>query len=86
MPKLTHSYAPSVESLNLKRVCQIEESLEIDEYKLLEESMKKGVSFVPGRLMGSKNGYVRFTYGKGNGASIQEGISRFVYALRSYRG
>ncbi|PID01575.1 GntR family transcriptional regulator [Sporosarcina sp. P2] len=59
---------------------------EMDEYKLLEESMKNGVSFVPGRLMGSKNGYVRFTYGKGNGASIQEGISRFAYALRSYRG
>ncbi|PIC79421.1 GntR family transcriptional regulator [Sporosarcina sp. P18a] len=59
---------------------------EMDEYKLLEESMKNGVSFVPGRLMGSKNGYVRFTYGKGNGASIQEGISRFASALRSYRG
>ncbi|PID15315.1 GntR family transcriptional regulator [Sporosarcina sp. P34] len=59
---------------------------EIDEYTLLEESMKHGVSFVPGRLMGSKNGYVRFTYGKGNGASITEGISRFAYALRSFRG
>jgi GntR family transcriptional regulator, regulator for abcA and norABC len=57
---------------------------EIDEYKLLEESMKNGVSFVPGRIMGSTNGYVRFTYGRGNGASIQEGISRFVFALRSY--
>ncbi|WP_342536413.1 PLP-dependent aminotransferase family protein [Sporosarcina sp. FSL K6-3508] len=57
---------------------------EIDGYKLLEESMKKGVSFVPGRIMGSTNGYVRFTYGKGNGASIQEGVSRFVHALRSY--
>ena len=59
---------------------------EIDEYKLLEESMKKGVSFVPGRIMGSKNGYVRFTYGKGNEASIKEGISRFVYALRNNGG
>ena len=57
---------------------------EINEYKLLEKSMKKGISFVPGRVMGSTNGYVRFTYGKGNVASIQEGISRFVYALRSY--
>ena len=57
---------------------------EIDEYKLLEESMKQGVSFVPGRIMGSTNGYVRFTYGNGNGALIQEGISRFVYALKSY--
>ncbi|GKV56343.1 transcriptional regulator [Sporosarcina sp. NCCP-2222] len=57
---------------------------EIDEFKLLEESMKNGVSFVPGRIMGSKSGYARFTYGKGNGASIQEGISRFATALRSY--
>lgn len=59
---------------------------EVDEYKLLEESMKNGVSFVPGRIMGSKNGYVRFTYGKGDKDTIQEGITRFVHALRDYRG
>lgn len=57
---------------------------EIDEYKLLEKSMKKGVSFVPGRIMGSKNGFIRFTYGRGNKASIKEGISRFGCALRNY--
>lgn len=62
--------------------CKINQ--EIDDYKLLEESMKNGVSFVPGRIMGSKNGYVRFTYGKGNEDSIQEGISRFVHTLKNY--
>ena len=57
---------------------------EVDDYKLLEEAMRNGVSFVPGRIRGTKNGYIRFTYGKGDKESIEEGISRFVYTLKNY--
>lgn len=62
--------------------CKI--NAEIDEDKLLKESMKNGVAFVPGSIMGSKEGYVRFTYGKGDKQSIREGVSRFVRALQSF--
>lgn len=53
-----------------------------NESQLLEESMKKGVSFVPGSVFGSGKGYVRFTYGRGETNLIQEGISRFADALK----
>ncbi|KPH74999.1 PLP-dependent aminotransferase family protein [Oceanobacillus caeni] len=56
---------------------------ELDDYKLLDESLKNGVSFVPGILMGSKKKYVRFTYGRGEKQSIKEGVSRFFRALQS---
>lgn len=62
--------------------CKIKQ--EIDEYKLLEESMKNGVAFVPGNIMGSKMGFVRFTYGRGDKQSIKEGVCRFVRALQSF--
>ncbi|WP_379967122.1 PLP-dependent aminotransferase family protein [Ectobacillus sp. sgz5001026] len=54
----------------------------IDEYKLLEEAMKEGVAFVPGSILGSKKGYVRFTYGRGELTGIHEGIFRFSKALK----
>lgn len=55
----------------------------INEYHLLEESMKKGVAFVPGSIFGSNKGYVRFTFGRGETHLIREGISRFADALKS---
>lgn len=57
---------------------------EIDENKLLEKSMENGVSFVPGKIMGSKQGYIRFTYGRGEENTIKEGIYRFYRALQSF--
>ncbi|OAK70118.1 PLP-dependent aminotransferase family protein [Lederbergia galactosidilytica] len=51
--------------------------------QLLEESMRKGVSFVPGSVYGSGKGYVRFTYGRGETEQIEEGISRFTDALNA---
>jgi GntR family transcriptional regulator, regulator for abcA and norABC len=56
----------------------------IDEYRLLEESMKNGIAFVPGSIMGSNKGYVRFTYGRGEKKSITEGVSRFVRTLQGF--
>ncbi|WP_096270016.1 MocR-like pyridoxine biosynthesis transcription factor PdxR [Paucisalibacillus globulus] len=54
---------------------------QINEYKLLDESIKKGVAFVPGKIFGSDKGYVRFTYGRGEKDLIKEGISRFASVL-----
>lgn len=56
----------------------------IDEYKLLDSSIKKGVAFVPGSIFGTEKGYVRFTYGRAGRDLIEEGISRFVGVLNSF--
>ncbi|MFB3160059.1 PLP-dependent aminotransferase family protein [Neobacillus sp. 179-J 1A1 HS] len=56
---------------------------EFNEIQLLEESIKKGVIYVPGSTMGSKKGFVRFTFGKEDEESIHEGIKRFAEALKS---
>lgn len=55
----------------------------VNEFRLLEESMKKGVAFVPGSVFGSKKGYGRFTFGRGETGLIREGILRFADALKS---
>ncbi|MDQ0252880.1 DNA-binding transcriptional MocR family regulator [Evansella vedderi] len=59
--------------------CKIKQP--VNEYHLLEESIKQGVAFVPGNVLGTKQGYVRFTFGRGDIPSIQEGISRFAEVL-----
>ncbi|MHC0037792.1 MocR-like pyridoxine biosynthesis transcription factor PdxR [Pseudoneobacillus sp. C159] len=56
---------------------------EVDEMKLLENALKKGVIFVPGSTMGSQKGYVRFTFARENEKSINEGIKRFAEALKT---
>ncbi|WP_462411381.1 MocR-like pyridoxine biosynthesis transcription factor PdxR [Neobacillus sp. Marseille-QA0830] len=61
--------------------CRIKQ--EINETQLLEESIKKGIIYVPGYTMGSKKGFVRFTFARENEESIDEGIKRFAEALRS---
>ncbi|MEG0383120.1 MAG: PLP-dependent aminotransferase family protein [Solibacillus sp.] len=52
-----------------------------NENQLLEESIKRGIIYVPGSTMGSKNGYVRFTFARADENSIDEGIKRFAQAL-----
>lgn len=52
-----------------------------DEYHLLGESIRNGVAFVPGSVLGSKNEYIRFTFGRANIEQIQLGIKRFAYTL-----
>ncbi len=54
----------------------------VNENQLLEESMKRGVSFVPGSVFGSQKGYIRFTFGREETSVINEGIARFAEALR----
>ncbi|WP_175638411.1 MocR-like pyridoxine biosynthesis transcription factor PdxR [Metabacillus schmidteae] len=63
--------------------CKLKDS--ISEYQLLEESVKRGVAFIPGSIFGTEKGYVRFTFGRENQHSIREGISRFAEAFKSIR-
>jgi GntR family transcriptional regulator of abcA and norABC len=50
--------------------------------ELLEESIKRGIIYVPGTTMGSDKGYVRFTYARENEENIHQGIKRFAEALQ----
>ncbi|KKI92411.1 GntR family transcriptional regulator [Bacillus sp. SA1-12] len=59
--------------------CKVNPS--INEHKLLEESIKNGVAFVPGSILGSKKGFIRFTYGRGQLGMIREGVLRFAESL-----
>ncbi|WP_274308297.1 PLP-dependent aminotransferase family protein [Solibacillus daqui] len=59
--------------------CKFKE--EIDEVKLLEESMKQGVIFVPGSTMGTKKGYIRLTFAREKEENIKEGVYRLSKAL-----
>jgi GntR family transcriptional regulator of abcA and norABC len=54
----------------------------VNDAKLLEESIRRGVIFVPGSVYGSESGYVRFTFARARVEDIQTGITRFAAALR----
>ncbi|KMY53715.1 GntR family transcriptional regulator [Bacillus sp. FJAT-27231] len=56
---------------------------EHNELLLLEESIKRGVVYVPGSTMGSSKGYVRFTYARETEEGIAEGIKRFAAAFHT---
>ncbi|MGG3800917.1 PLP-dependent aminotransferase family protein [Metabacillus fastidiosus] len=61
--------------------CKIDPS--INEYLILNESMKNGIAFVPGSILGSQKGYIRFTFGRGEPDDIRKGILRFADALEN---
>lgn len=54
---------------------------EFNEIQLLEESIKRGVIYVPGTTLGTEKGYVRFTFARENEEIINKGIKRFAEAL-----
>lgn len=56
---------------------------DVNETQLLEESIRRGVIYVPGSTMGSNKGFVRFTFAREDEKSINEGIRRFAEALHS---
>ncbi|WP_277585877.1 PLP-dependent aminotransferase family protein [Psychrobacillus antarcticus] len=60
--------------------CEIKK--DFNEVQLLEESIKRGVIYVPGSTMGSKKNCVRFTFASANEENIHEGIRRFASALQ----
>ncbi|RFB13638.1 PLP-dependent aminotransferase family protein [Bacillus sp. HNG] len=59
--------------------CKIKK--DFNEIQLLEESIKRGVIYVPGSTMGSNKNCVRFTFARENEKNINEGIRRFASAL-----
>lgn len=75
------TFTPPQGGLNLW--CKINQP--IDDTRLLEESIKRGVVFVPGSVYGSEPGYVRFSFAKPKLEEIQLGISAFSAALEMFR-
>ncbi|CAM4466227.1 DNA-binding transcriptional MocR family regulator [Paenibacillus endophyticus] len=71
------SFVPPVGGLNVW--CKINHA--IDDGKLLEEAIKRGVVFVPGSVYGSEPGHVRLSYAKPRPEEIAIGISAFAEAL-----
>ncbi|OBZ18541.1 GntR family transcriptional regulator [Bacillus sp. FJAT-27264] len=55
---------------------------DVSDGRLLEESIKRGVVFVPGSVYGSDAGFVRFTYARAKTEDIGPGIAKFAEALR----
>jgi GntR family transcriptional regulator, regulator for abcA and norABC len=49
----------------------------VNEEKLFETSINHGVIYVPGRALGSKKGFIRFTFGRANKTTIHKAIYRF---------
>ncbi|MGO4545634.1 PLP-dependent aminotransferase family protein [Paenibacillus sp. 2TAB23] len=71
------SFVPPLGGLNLW--CKINSA--IDDCKLLEDAIKRGVVFVPGSVYGSEPGHVRLSYAKPRPEEIAIGISAFAEAL-----
>jgi DNA-binding transcriptional MocR family regulator len=61
--------------------CRLNE--DVTPTRLLEESLTKGLAFLPGSVMGTQKNYVRFTFGRGETSEIEKGIARFADALNS---
>ncbi|WP_066265296.1 PLP-dependent aminotransferase family protein [Heyndrickxia acidicola] len=61
--------------------CRLNE--DVTPTRLLEESLTKGLAFLPGSVMGTQKNYVRFTFGRGENSEIEKGIARFADALHS---
>ncbi|EOP90493.1 GntR family transcriptional regulator [Bacillus cereus HuB4-4] len=53
----------------------------LNEKKLIMQSLKQEIAFIPGSIFGAKDGYIRLSYGKVNVHQIEEGISRLRKAI-----
>lgn len=62
--------------------CKINQN--VNDSKLLEESIKRGVLLVPGSVFGSEAGFVRLSYAKPKTDEIHAGISAFAEALKTF--
>lgn len=55
----------------------------VNDNKLFEEGIRRGMIYTPGSVYGSDSGYVRFTFARTKVDEIATGISKFAEALRS---
>lgn len=56
---------------------------QVNDNKLFEEAVRRGVVFTPGSVYGSDSGYVRFTFARTKEEEIAPGIAKFAEALRA---
>lgn len=56
---------------------------EVNESRLLEECIRRGVIYVPGSVYGSDSDYVRFTFARAREEDIVPGIAKFADALNT---
>ncbi|RXZ80749.1 PLP-dependent aminotransferase family protein [Paenibacillaceae bacterium] len=61
--------------------CKIEAV--VSDSKLLEESIRRGIVFVPGSVYGSDSGYARFTFARAKPEQINSGVRNFAQALQA---
>ncbi|MEI7026781.1 aminotransferase-like domain-containing protein [Paenibacillus sp. y28] len=72
-------FVPAHGGLNLW--CKLHSA--VDDFKLLEECIKRGVVFMPGTVFGSRPGHVRLSFARPGLNEIGHGIAQFARALRS---
>jgi GntR family transcriptional regulator of abcA and norABC len=61
--------------------CKLQE--DINEGRLLEAALQRGVAFVPGGVYGAEPGYLRLAYGRPDDLDIEPGISRLAAAIHN---
>lgn len=72
------SYTPPHGGLNLW--CKI--NREVDDFKLLDEAIKRGVIFVPGSVYGSDQGCIRISFARPSFEGITPGLTHLYEALK----
>ncbi|NOU91724.1 aminotransferase class I/II-fold pyridoxal phosphate-dependent enzyme [Paenibacillus sp. LMG 31456] len=72
------SFTPPQGGLNMW--CKINGS--VDDFKLLDEAIKKGVIFVPGSVYGSDHGYIRLCFARPQLDEIMPGLNLLKEALQ----
>lgn len=85
LQSLRHHFPDRVEAIvpegGIHLWCSL--SGEWSEQRLLAESVKRGVVFVPGHLFGQKHGFLRFTFGRVRTEQIPEAVYRLSEAIKS---
>nr|WP_052144525.1 aminotransferase class I/II-fold pyridoxal phosphate-dependent enzyme [Halalkalibacter okhensis] len=61
--------------------CKINDE-NIDHNMLFKKSINQGVIFAPGKTLGSKKEFLRFSFSRPQLKSIKKGIDRFSYVLK----
>ncbi|MDF2671563.1 MAG: GntR family transcriptional regulator [Paenibacillus sp.] len=81
--ELSQEVSFEVPSGGLNLWCKLQKP--VNDYKLLEEGIKRGVLFVPGSVYGSEPGFVRLSFARPKEEHIRPGVVKFAEALRFLR-
>lgn len=58
---------------------------EVDDFKLLDEAIKRGVLFVPGSVYGSDQGLMRVSFARPREDEIRQGLAQLYEALQEHK-